>query len=215
MSGENHLAVIKVGGSLLPLPELPRRLSAVVRQLSGRRPLIVCGGGASADIVRGWQRVHGISDEQAHWLAFRAVSLNERLLADLLPCASVAATRDEVQAAWSDGRLPILAAEPFVREEEPQAPDPLPHDWTVTSDSLAAWVARRLNGDRLVLLKSCDLPANVSLEEASARSLVDAYFPTCAALLTVDWVNLRTEVPQLCPWRPCREHPLSSLRQPV
>jgi aspartokinase-like uncharacterized kinase len=215
MSNNQQIAVIKVGGSLLSLPQLPQRLTAIVRQIANRRPLIVCGGGASADIVRRWQSVHGISDEQAHWLALRAVSLNERLLVDLLPRATIAATCDELQAVSSEGRIPILAAERFVCEEEPRDPDPLPHDWSVTSDSIAAWVVRRLNGDRLVLLKSCDLPASISLEEAAARNFVDAYFPTCAAPLAVDWVNLRTDMPQLRPWRPCRERPPSSLRRPV
>jgi aspartokinase-like uncharacterized kinase len=202
MSSNSQLIVIKVGGSLLSLPELPQRLSAVVRQLSARRPVIVCGGGASADIVRGWQCVHGISDEQAHWLAFRAVSLNEELLVHLLPHAAVAATRDELQAAWSDDQIPILAVERFVREEEPHAAYPLPHSWSATSDSIAAWVALRLNGHRLILLKSCDLPAIVSREEAAARNLVDAHFPICSAPLTVDWVNLQTDMPQLQRWRP-------------
>jgi len=206
MTTNAPIVVLKVGGSLLSLPDLAERLDAVVRELRKRetvRLLLVCGGGEAADIVRRWQPRHGLPDEAAHWLAFRAVSLNEAMLSQVLPDAVIVQTREEMQAVWSTDRLPILSAEPFVRTEEPHAAAPLPHDWSVTSDSIAAWVAHQIGGDRVVLLKSCELPEGVGWEEAAARGLVDSHFATIASssALAVSWANLRADVPRLTEWQ--------------
>src|SRR5439155_8330146 len=49
------------------------------------------------------------------------------------------------------GRLNVLAPSAWLLRA-----DPFPHSWDVTSDSIAAWVARALRTARLVLLKSVD-----------------------------------------------------------
>ncbi|MGD9854433.1 MAG: hypothetical protein AB7U20_05715 [Planctomycetaceae bacterium] len=205
MQQQGPIVVLKVGGSLLSLPGLSGRLQAIVREFQDARLLIVCGGGEAADVVRRWQDVHSLTDEQAHWLAFRAVSLNEALLSHLLPGAVIVPSRDEMRRAWSAGRLPILAVEAFTRTEEPQASLRLPHDWTVTSDSLAVWVAVQLGEQRVVLGKSCDLVPENSHREAAARGLVDAHFPVCAAGLTIHWINLRAAEPRLNAWPDAQE----------
>ncbi len=204
------IVVLKVGGSLLSLPDLAARLDSVVQELRKRghsRLLIVCGGGEAADIVRRWHTLYGLPDERAHWLAFRAVSFNEQLLAHLLPDAVMTQTREQMQTAWSSERLPILAAEPFVRAEEPHTDEPLPHNWSVTSDSIAAWVARQIGSDRVVLLKSCGLPEGLSLQDAAVQRLVDSYFPTVASTLNLSWGDLRADVPKLIEWQRVADQP--------
>ncbi len=213
MTTSAPIAVLKVGGSLLSLPDLSVRLGAVVCELRKRenvRLLLVCGGGEAADIVRRWQALHGIPDDAAHWLAFRAVSLNEALLSHLLPDALAVQTRAQMKTAWDAERLPILAADLFVRTEERDADAPLPHNWSVTSDSIAAWVAQRIGSERIgcarvVLLKSCNLPDGIGLGEAAARGLVDSQFPVIAKSLAVTWANLRDDVPRLTEWQRAAE----------
>lgn len=201
MCAPSPLTVIKVGGSLLSMPNLAQRLDAVIEELGDIRPLIVCGGGEAADVVRRWQPVHGITDEQAHWLALRAMSLNELLLSQLLAGSAVARTRDEIDNPRLSPQLTILNAESFLRHEERNASKPLPHDWSVTSDSIAAWAASRLDAEQLVLLKSCDLPLGISLRQAAERGLVDEVFPDSAAGLHVTWVNVRANPPTICAWQ--------------
>jgi aspartokinase-like uncharacterized kinase len=53
--------------------------------------------------------------------------------------------------AIAAGRLNVLAPSGWL-----SAADPLPHSWQVTSDSIAAWVARRLGAKMLVLVKDVD-----------------------------------------------------------
>ncbi|HID23755.1 MAG TPA: uridylate kinase [Planctomycetaceae bacterium] len=186
--------VWKVGGSLLTLPDLDRRLERAMRAVEPARPLIVVGGGEAADLVRRWDRLHRLGQEQAHWLALEALGLNERLLLELLDEAGRVSTRPEAERAWADGRLPVLHAVAFVAAEEGTAPVCLPHCWDVTSDSVAAWVAAVWPATELVLLKSTELPPGLSHAGAAERKLVDPWFPQAAShVAAIRWINLRAD----------------------
>lgn len=198
--GRSNGTVWKVGGSLFDLPDLGPRLSRLLHGW-GEPVLLVPGGGPTADLIRRWQPRHGLSEEQAHWLALSAMQLNAELLAALLPGSQTVSTREEVAACWSRGGIPILRAEAFCRREEARAPQPLlPHDWSVTSDSLAVWVAGRVGCERVVLLKSCPLPRDCTAGEASAAGLVDGYFPRISETVAIDWCHLRAAQPEVCAW---------------
>lgn len=202
--GRSNGTVWKVGGSLFDLPDLGPRLSRLLRGV--REPVVlVPGGGPAADLIRDWQARHGLSEEQAHWLALSAMQLNAELLAALLPGSQTVSTREEVAACWSRGVVPVLQAEAFCRREEAQLPQQvLPHDWSVTSDSLAVWVAGRLGSERVVLLKSCPVPWDKTAAEAAASGLVDGYFPRLSETLTaIDWCHLRAAQPEVCAWLRC------------
>ena len=74
---------------------------------------------------------------------------------------------NEIEAAVSAGRAPVIAPFAWLREA-----DPLSHSWDVTSDSISAWIAGRLRAGRLVLVK----PAG-----ARGDAVVDPYFATALA----------------------------------
>jgi aspartokinase-like uncharacterized kinase len=66
----------------------------------------------------------------------------------------------------------------------------LPSNWATTTDSIAAYLARRLKAPELILLKSTTPSSDVSASEAAESGLVDAAFPTIVPrdcrILTVD-----------------------------
>ncbi|HLQ44161.1 MAG TPA: hypothetical protein VK137_05495, partial [Planctomycetaceae bacterium] len=138
------VAVLKLGGSLLDLADLPDRLRSVFAMLDGDQPLLVCGGGAAADIVLRWHERFGLGEERSHWLALEAIRFNQRLLLDLLPELELVSNRAAAESAWRRGRVPLLELLAFASIEESalSAEERLPHTWDVTSDSLAAWVVR-------------------------------------------------------------------------
>ena len=72
------IAILKLGGSLLDLPDLSVRLQSVFANLDGDRPLLICGGGEAADIVRRWHDCFELGEERSHWLALEAIRLNQR-----------------------------------------------------------------------------------------------------------------------------------------
>ncbi|MFQ5731489.1 MAG: hypothetical protein ACE5KM_06005 [Planctomycetaceae bacterium] len=190
-----RITVYKLGGSLLELPDLVPRLKAVLRQRESR-PLVIVGGGAAADLVRQWDAAHGLGERAAHWLAICAMALNERLLESLLPESQVVSNRDEALTLWERRRTPILCALDALR----LADNPLPETWDVTSDSIAAFIARDWSAGELVLIKSRDKPPG-GIAEATTAGCVDAHFGKVApALPCLGWINLRDPSPGIQSW---------------
>ncbi|MBM3969687.1 MAG: hypothetical protein FJ302_07475 [Planctomycetes bacterium] len=191
------ITVLKLGGSLLDLSDLPDRLRAVIARLENDRPLLICGGGKVVDVVRRWHETHALDDEQSHWLAMDSIRLNQRLLLTLMPELELASNRAAAESAWLRGRVPLLDLMAFVSIEESYCEQvaALPHTWNVTSDSLAAWVAIRWPASRFVLLKSVELPnkdARWTLQTAADAGFVDRYFPKLTpSLPPTFWCDLR------------------------
>ncbi len=183
---------MKVGGSLYDLPDLGPRLRDWLARLGCREVVLVPGGGAAADVVRDLDRAHGLGEETAHWLALRAVSLNARFLASLLPSAVVSADLDAWPGLWAGGTVPVLDAHAFAAADDGR-PGCLPHHWGATSDAVAARLAVVVGAARLVLLKSVTVPDGTDWARASRRGIVDEVFAGIVAChgLEVRAVNLR------------------------
>ncbi|HVL11024.1 MAG TPA: hypothetical protein VM529_00565 [Gemmata sp.] len=90
------------------------------------------------------------------------------------------------------GEVRVLDCLAFAQDDESR-PGKLPHSWDVTSDSIAARAAVVYGAERLVLLKSVDVPPGTPWEEAAARGWVDPHFPTvvAGAAFAVEVVNFR------------------------
>ncbi|HEY7328106.1 MAG TPA: hypothetical protein VH592_10720 [Gemmataceae bacterium] len=191
----SSIAVVKVGGSLYDLPDLGPRLRCwLAQQFTDTHVVVIPGGGPLADSLRHLDRLHRLGEENAHWLALRALTVNAHFLASLLPQASVIDDVSQLGRAWENNRVPVLDVHEFARNDE-KHPNHLPHSWSVTSDSLSARVAVVLAARHLVLLKSTIIPPEVDWGEAGQLGLVDALFAKvlhdAPADLRVRAVNLR------------------------
>lgn len=165
--------VVKVGGSLLDVPDLAARLTRSLADLPS--VLLVPGGGRLTETLRQLDTVHGLGEETCHWLALQAMSINAGVLGRLLPDAQLVTDLSPRCAGWR-----ILDPYPFFRDDD-KNPDHLPHRWSVTSDSLALRAAVLMRAQELVLLKSVDWDGRRSWHEAAAAGVVDAYFPDALA----------------------------------
>lgn len=193
-------AIIKVGGSLLTLPDVVSRLIDLLGQLPFRRVALLAGGGPAADVVREWDKTFRLGDEAAHRLAIQSLTMTAELLTRLLPDAKRADSVRSVDDSLKCGRLPILHAEPLLCEIEQNGVGPLPSGWHVTSDSIAAWLALHWPAHRdqrcpvLILAKSVDCPASNPTEPHDA---VDPHFTQLAKRLVAEseihWCNLRDD----------------------
>lgn len=142
--------VVKVGGGLLALPG---SLDAVAAALSSPEahavaPVIVPGGGPFADVVRHVEDAARVDSDTAHWMAILGMEQYAHLLAARIRGAQLVARLDEIPALRAARRLPVLAPYRLLRHA-----DPLPHSWSVTSDSVAAWACGVLGASRLILVK--------------------------------------------------------------
>ena len=207
------VSILKVGGSVLTLPDLYDRLQHVIRHFGIAAPVLVTGGGSAADTIRRLQPVCGLSSEVAHWLAIDAMTQNARWLSRLHRQMVCVPDRDAANAAIINGLLPVLDCTTFLRHEElplkgssaAEAASQimtecrLPCSWSVTSDSIAAWIAARWPAARLWMLKSCDAGAS-DLKTLAVEGRVDHFFPHVAAELSErHWINLRS-APDVDQW---------------
>jgi aspartokinase-like uncharacterized kinase len=183
--------VVKVGGSLLDLPDLGERISRFLKSLAGRSVLLLAGGGAAADLVREWDRRYHLGEEASHCLAIRMLSVSTHLLARLVPSAEVITSLDACSRLWDAGALPVLDPLALLLADD-ASPAALPHTWDVTSDSITARVAELAGAEELILLKSSAPRKSISLSEAARTGLVDTYFPQAArSVPRVTLLNLR------------------------
>lgn len=183
--------VLKVGGSLLDLPELPQRLRQWLDQPGLPPCVILTGGGALVDAIREHDRIHQIGEARAHALAVRTLDVTAHLLADLVPRTRVVERLAELPSAWSSQVVPVLAPRRWL-DGDRHEPGALPHLWDVTSDSIAARLAQVLGASRLILFKSAPSPEGCDLVTASRLGLVDPVFPDAARELPgVYFLNFR------------------------
>jgi aspartokinase-like uncharacterized kinase len=170
--------VVKLGGSLLGTPQLQDWLDMLVRQSDGRM-VLVPGGGPFADAARHAQEVAGFDDAAAHHLALLAMDQYAMVLKALQPALVTAASEQEIdERSWQHRTILWLPSQMVLADET------LPRHWSLTSDSLAAWLAARVGAERLVLVKPIPPPALAdSLGRLSALGYVDACFPEFASRL--------------------------------
>ena len=178
------IIVLKIGGSVMRTGAARELMQAIAaRPLSA--PIIVPGGGVWADHVREEQQRLGFSDAAAHRMALHAMDASAALLADFAGAAArVCETADDFDHANREGRIAIWAPS---RMALPATE--IPARWEVTSDSLAAWLATQLRVERLILVKSCEIPASIAsdAEALAAVGIVDAAFPVFTRNSTIDW----------------------------
>jgi aspartokinase-like uncharacterized kinase len=178
------MIVLKLGGSLASSGGLPACLAAL-EALRGA-VVVVPGGGVFADAVREAQPRFGFSDRTAHHMAILAMEQYALMLVDRLPRLEPCVSIEEMRRAAAS-RHPAIWLPATLSLADPT----IPQSWDVTSDSLAAWLARRLGAARLVLVKSVAAPRPLDVASLAARGFVDKAFPAFFAGtgLTLDWIG--------------------------
>jgi aspartokinase-like uncharacterized kinase len=183
--------VIKVGGSLLDWPDLPLRLWQWLQQQGRGANYLLAGGGVWADAIRDADARFALGEDASHELCLRSMDVTGRLLDRLLQQA-----RAEYSQRFPDEQRSISVLDVSTLLATPEITArfgaPLPATWDATSDSIAALLAQAFGATELVLLKSTDLSGSLSLTDAAAEEVVDAYFPIAAAQSRkTRFVNLR------------------------
>lgn len=168
--------IVKLGGSLQTDPSL-RSWLRLIADSEGIGAVVVPGGGVFADAVRDLQPTMGYDDTSAHSMAILAMAQNALGYASLEPALAIADSLDDLGNRLAGGHAVIWRPLDLV-VHPPRDIDP---GWDITSDSLALWLADRLDVRRVLLVKAGDPGEFTSWSRWSAEGIVDARFPAMAA----------------------------------
>lgn len=147
----SFLAILKIGGSLAHGQALPALCQEIGRLGAFYPLLVVPGGGEFADQVRlAYRRFH-LGETAAHTMALLAMDQYGILLSELIPNSVLVSDLLPARRLAAAGQTPILLPAALLQQA-----DPLPHSWEITSDTIAAWIARQSGCTQLILLKNVD-----------------------------------------------------------
>lgn len=183
--------VLKIGGSLIK--EAPRLIDRLIEEfgsesfseglsannllkpadknqallISSISPvsiLIVSGGGVFTDAVRTVDERYSLSPDAAHWMAILGMEQYACYLLDKSKLVSSVSSIENPPQGVS-----ILFPYKLLKVR-----DPLPHSWDVSSDTIAAWVAKE-TGASLIKITDVDgiFKEGKLIEEISPRKLIE------------------------------------------
>jgi aspartokinase-like uncharacterized kinase len=161
--------VIKIGGSLCGDPVLPQWLD-LLTQLGGGRVTVVCGGGPFADEVRRVQAQWKFNDLAAHNMAVLAMAQTAYQLHAMNPALQLVSRKSDIPALLQRGKTALWLPLEMRRDK----PDTRTH-WDATSDTIALDLAKYLNAEQLVLVKSCAIDPALTLQQLGATGVVDRH----------------------------------------
>jgi aspartokinase-like uncharacterized kinase len=145
-------AVIKVGGSLAEDPTGLRALCIELGEIAKKHMiLVVPGGGKFADVVRVFDQQFALSHKISHKMAILGMDQFGLLLSQIIPNSCAIYSLNDAKQLSESKSVPIFLPSRLMFEE-----DPLEHSWTVTSDSIATYIASRLRVSKVILVTDVD-----------------------------------------------------------
>ena len=185
--------VVKLGGSLLDEPNLRTTMQRWLSSEPAAVNLFVVGGGEIVEACRTLDAIHEFDASEIHWLCVDLMHVTAQLAQRILGGVPLIETPGGLQALdGSDpgSELRIVSPHAFYCRELNSSD--LPTNWDTTSDSIAAFLARVVRADELVLLKSAEHPAIAARNQWSQLGFVDAAFDKASQTLRqVRFVNFR------------------------
>ena len=187
------IRVVKVGGSLLNLPDLAERLRRWLAAQTTAHHVLVAGGGLLVEQVRKWHAQRPLHEMAAHWMCVDLMTVTAHFLHARLPEIPLIEDDRVLCQRLGEQACTIFGVACWMRQHEPRLPGYcLPANWDVTSDAIAGRVAVVLGADELVLLKSA-LPKQATacdIAQLTAAGFVDPVLsrlaPELRALRVVD-----------------------------
>lgn len=159
------MKVVKLGGSLLATGKIFDCLRKIID--SNEKTVVVCGGGEFANQVRDIQKKYHFDDIAAHEMAILAMQQMAILCQNLQPEfkleSSILHLKNHHFSIWS----------PDIKELNA---DNIKPSWEITSDSLAAWLAVKLDAEKLVIVKSCVIDSTATIENLTQQTILDFGF---------------------------------------
>jgi aspartokinase-like uncharacterized kinase len=145
-------AVIKIGGSLAEDPERLRALCTKLSEFAKKYAIVVVpGGGRFADVVRDFDQRFTLSSGISHRMAILGMDQFGLLLSQITPNSCATYLLNDAKQLSEIRVVPVFLPSRLMFKE-----DPLENSWDITSDSIAAYVASRLQAAKVLLVTDVD-----------------------------------------------------------
>lgn len=163
---------MKLGGSLLDLPDLAVRLEGWLTNQPPMLNLCIAGGGKPVQEIK--DRSGSVDSSESHWECIRLMDKHSLSLSQISRTGSFLESPHSLPSLTISPLTTVyfLGIETWLRETMTF----LPESWDVTSDSIAAVLARFLDASELTLLKSALPPTQTTLTQLMDLEFVDRYF---------------------------------------
>jgi len=162
--------VIKLGGSLM------KHSNAIVNTLllslqeseNKHSILIVPGGGDFANAIRSIDKKYALSNDATHWMAILSMEQYAYYIADKSNVTSVDSL-DNINPGLS-----LLFPYNILKRT-----DELEHSWNITSDSIAAWIAKKTDATLIKLTDVDGVFNNEVLQRQMTADELESMGRTC------------------------------------
>ena len=185
-----NVAVVKVGGSLAAFPEKLKTLCVKLSEFSKNHSIIVMpGGGEFADVTRSLDEKFSLSCSVSHRMAILGMDQYGLLLSDLTPQSVTVTKLSKTKRVLGSCLLPIfLPSALFFKEDQ------LENSWDVTSDSIATYIAGRLQASKVILVTDVDGVHTDNPKTTPEAKLIKSLSPSQLMIM-----NKRTNVDNALP----------------
>jgi hypothetical protein len=163
------MIVVKLGGSVMKNWENIVKVLKEVNALTGKKILLVPGGGKIANHIREIE----VGDDEAHWMAVGAMEINGYYLSSFGLQKIFSRNFEDIKFDGVAVLMPYL----LIKEN-----DALPHTWDVTSDSIALWIAGEMRAEYVIkvtdvdgVFKNSELLKKTRADEIGFESCIDSY----------------------------------------
>ncbi|MBD3193451.1 MAG: hypothetical protein GF317_00235 [Candidatus Lokiarchaeota archaeon] len=154
------VTLVKIGGSILDSEDNTNSTISQLRYLAeygktNSKFIIIPGGGKYALFLRYLDKKLGLGDDLSHWEAIYSMDYNGLELKEKYKSIQITSDFNKLME-FKDGCVKDAKITLFLPYDYLQQEDELPHTWDVTSDSIAIYLAHRLQLEECYLIKDVD-----------------------------------------------------------
>lgn len=163
--------IIKFGGSLSKSPDVIRKIFGILEEVSfNHKFIIIPGGGEFADIVLKYYETHNLNLKISHDTCILAMDITGKILSNFT----------KIKTSYELKENTILLPSRMLIDSDLEISN------EITSDSIAIYIANKIDAENVILLKNIDgifvdgkLRGEISAKELEKikGDVVDAAFP--------------------------------------
>lgn len=176
--------IIKIGGSLAKTPKILKKLCKKIEEISKDHEICVIPGGSKfADVIRQMDIDYELTNKSAHKMAILGMDQFGFVLSDLISNSVAFSELKEYKKILELKKTPIFLPAHYMLIN-----DPLENSWSITSDSIAIYISKKLEVNNIIIITDVDGifdqdPRKVStskiIEKISSKELSDTNQNTC------------------------------------